>query len=173
MWKGLFSSMDELSKRLVRAMFAICGSNFVLLVCFIVSFLIYYNFLSIVKSDRWVIPSDKTDEEVLIEVYGDRIRVYIHQPDSPSLWATVLVYDETSSDNDYVRSTHMKYNDPHFTWLTTNNLEISISDVDKIFYKRDDVDNKKIIFHIGHISCQKMSNMGFLYAFRGVIWRYL
>jgi hypothetical protein len=168
-------------KKIVRATQSVSPLRFALLAGVVVLLIVirhYYNYCRSYHSySSYIVHYDTVNNEILAEKYCDDkwcgVRISIHAPKASSAWVPVLVYGEAFPDVKTTSESWLKYIEPHFTWLNSSDLEISISQVVQVLYKKDDVGGRKIICHIVRFACSEMSNQGLLYPFRGAYWKYI
>jgi hypothetical protein len=124
--------------------------------------------------EKYGIYSQDGNDEVVVEeecgMFWCGVRVLIHTEGLSSPFIPVLVYvpayiNEFESGQAWCDSI-----EPQVTWRNERDLEISLSYVDQILYKKYEAGGRKISYNIGRTACPEISHTGLLYGLRGVFW---
>jgi hypothetical protein len=157
-------------------MLGVCLSCIVLLVyAFIDLFLIRD---PVHSYDSYVIYPDNVRNRVLVENYCDDkwcgVRISINYSDSHDAWVPVLVYDKAYYGFNEPEELWEQYIKPQCKWLNSNELEISITQVDQILFRADDIEGRRIVCHVWISACKEINNVkSNRYGNSGESWKYI
>jgi hypothetical protein len=170
---NLLDLMISLIKRLFRALRAVLITGFILAICAFMLLWISFGEPNQHYEEK-IISFNNVGDEVRDERYcldcWCSVRISIHDPDASGSWTPVLVYDDASIDIKDPRGCFERYIGTNFEWLNSKELEISISQVDQIIYRKDEVGGRKISFNVGRSVCPDKENTDLWHYLRGEYW---